>query len=64
MPSPCPAPLPPLQANVLSDGSKDDPVLSRFEQQITKYKGVATEIASLPAMQVRGCLSCSGVALC
>ncbi len=39
------------QGSTLSDGSKDDPALAKFEEQITKYKAVASEIANLPATQ-------------
>jgi hypothetical protein len=33
----------------LPDGTKDDPVLAKFETEITKYKAVAQEIQQLPS---------------
>lgn len=42
------------EGSTLPDGTKDDPVLSKFEEQITKYKGVAAEINQLPQMQTVG----------
>jgi dynein heavy chain len=42
------------QGQVLSDGTRDDPVLARFEEAIARYKGVAAEIAALPATQTLG----------
>ncbi|MEW5311809.1 MAG: hypothetical protein WDW38_003494 [Sanguina aurantia] len=38
----------------LSDGTQDDPELAKFEGQIIKYKGVATEINSLPGTMTLG----------
>ena len=63
---PCLAPyLPtPLQATlkefleaegiVLSDNTKDDPPLAKFEEQIAKYKQIATQIQALPSLQSMG----------
>ena len=42
------------EGKVMSDGSKDDPELPKFEQQIAKYKGIATEIQALPSQQTMG----------
>ena len=42
------------EATTLSDGTKDDPVLAKFEEQITRYKNVGTEINTLPATQTLG----------
>ncbi|KAL6747291.1 flagellar outer dynein arm heavy chain beta [Haematococcus lacustris] len=42
------------QGTVLADGSRDDPVLAKFEDQIAKYRAVSTEIANLPSTQTVG----------
>ena len=42
------------EGKVLSDGSRDDPDLAKFELQIAKYKAIATEIQGLPGLQTMG----------
>lgn len=42
------------EGKVLSDGSKDDPELAKFELQIAKYKSLASEIQGLPSLQTMG----------
>ena len=32
-----------------ADGTKEDPVLAKFEDQISVYKGVSAEVAALPS---------------
>lgn len=32
-----------------ADGTREDPVLAKFEAQITSYKAVAAEVAALPS---------------
>ena len=32
----------------LEEGTKDDPPLGKFEEQISKYKGIEKEIQALP----------------
>jgi dynein heavy chain len=43
-----------LQGTTLTDGTKDDPVLAKFEEQITRFKAVSNEIGSLPSTQTVG----------
>lgn len=38
----------------LADGTKDDPGLPKFEEQIAKYKSVAAEVNSLPSQITMG----------
>ncbi len=42
------------QGTTLADGTRDDPPLASFEEQITKYKSVASEVSNLPATMTIG----------
>lgn len=47
------------EARTLSDGSKDDPELSKFQEQIAKYKAVIAEVEHLPSARNMGWLRIS-----
>ena len=42
------------EGKTLSDGTLDDPPLAKFEEQIGKFKAVATEIGLLPSTMTIG----------
>ena len=42
------------EGRTLEDGTKDDPPLAKFEEQIAKYKALSTEISALPSLETRG----------
>ena len=42
------------EGKALSDSTKDDPPLSKFEEQIAKYKALSGEISALPSLQTMG----------
>jgi dynein heavy chain len=42
------------EGKTLEDGTKDDPPLAKFEEQIAKYKSLSSEITALPGLETRG----------
>ena len=42
------------EGKALSDSTKDDPPLSKVEEQIAKYKALSGEISALPSLQTMG----------